>query len=80
MSIYPNPFDHEFTLGINSTKAQWIHVNILSQMGQLIDSKKIQLKEGLNEERLDLSRCIQGIYHLQIVNAEGSVSAKLLKQ
>ena len=47
---------------------------------QLIESKKIQLKEGSNEERLDLSHYIQGIYHLQIVNAEGSISAKLFKQ
>lgn len=80
MSIYPNPFDQEFTLGINSKKFQWIQINILNQMGQLIESKKIQLKEGSNEERLDLSHCIQGIYHLQIVNAEGSISAKLFKQ
>ena len=66
MSIYPNPFDQEFTLGINSKKFQWIQVNTI--------------EEGSNEERLDLSHYIQGIYHLQIVNAEGSISAKLFKQ
>ncbi|HYK46437.1 MAG TPA: T9SS type A sorting domain-containing protein, partial [Parafilimonas sp.] len=68
ISIYPNPSHGNVTLTYNSTNLGSVQLNVYDKTGRMMLSKIETAIEGSNTYRLDLSRLINGVYSVQVIN------------
>lgn len=83
LNTYPNPFKDQFTVEFVPKMSGNITINLVNGLGQLIESKSVQVQEGiLFTERMDISNkgLSTGLYILNIQTANGSVQTKLMKE
>ncbi len=77
--IYPNPtigkFDIEFS-GYNGN----IEIQIISEMGEVIDIIKNINVDKLHKERVDISSYPASTYYLRIVSKDGTIIKKIVKK
>ncbi|MCC6600296.1 MAG: T9SS type A sorting domain-containing protein, partial [Crocinitomicaceae bacterium] len=78
---YPNPTSGMVNLGIRSTTASVIWIDVYSQFGQLVSSRQVQIAEGYNPLQFDLmSAQAQGIYHVQVRNNSQRETIQFVKE
>jgi hypothetical protein len=69
-SIFPNPGNETTTLSIEMIKRQEVKIAILDLHGKLQFQKVYSFNAGKNKTSLDLSELSDGIYFIQLENAE----------
>jgi len=78
ISIFPNPSNGDYSININSNVQSVADVKIFSMTGQLIQSKKINLFQGTNLEKVDLTNSSKGMYLLEITQNKQVLHGKLI--
>jgi hypothetical protein len=78
ISFYPNPFDNEMTVKINTVKDQIISIQLYSLTGQLVLDKKQNVVSGENVLKIQ-ARVASGTYLLQIEMDGKTVINKVIK-
>ena len=79
-SVYPNPSRDEISLKIKSELETSVQLNIIDGMGRIVMTQSINLTNGLNINRLDLSKLNQGGFYIQIINGnENPILEKFIK-
>lgn len=81
ISIFPNPFNNNFTVSLASTKVSAASLKIQNTSGQLVFSKNINLNKGNNSVLVTNlpSSLGSGIYYVTIINEEINYNSKLQK-
>ena len=74
--VFPNPIIRNSALHINTSKADEYSIRILNDIGQMIDEKNYILAEGDNSIEIDFSFFKQGVYLLQIVDKDKTITTK----
>ncbi len=81
LSIYPQPFNDQFTLIYYSAIAQNLEVNIFDISGKMVYNYKWSVQQGWVEETLVNAVLGAGIYTLQIIDGEGkAITNKIVRQ
>jgi PKD repeat protein len=80
IQIYPNPITSEANLITRSNTTENISVNVLSIDGKLISTQNLNLHQGVNEAKLDISDLQNGIYMLQVKSQTFNATRKLVIQ
>ncbi len=77
--VRPNPFEKECLMEYNCREDDNLSLEIYDPMGILIHSQFNKVTTGLNAIRINMSEYNDGIYFLNVRNAKGSTSVKLIK-
>jgi uncharacterized repeat protein (TIGR01451 family) len=69
--IYPNPATVEVKIQLLSNREQaGVHLAVFEQTGRLVLLQKTELREGMNEWRIDVSNLASGVYFVKLPGAE----------
>ena len=80
LSTYPNPASTEVSLNINSPIAGTATISLFSANGSLVQRQHIQVKNGTNLAKMNLSSLSKGMYMITVENANNQkLSQKLIK-
>jgi len=81
LQVYPNPFDQQLTVSMNSVEDQTATLILSTITGQDIINTRMQLSLGENSFELPSSRLPQGIYLVRLLSEDGSImTKKVIKQ
>lgn len=84
ISIYSNPFNHDFTLSLSLEKEDHVEADLYDLQGRIIFHKNFgKLQQGLNNLKIIPGQNISsGVYILKVifVNSKTSNSIKIVKQ
>jgi hypothetical protein len=76
--VYPNPFQNQTTLNINTTKAERISFEVVDLLGNKVMSQDLGVVNGLYRQSIDASSWNAGIYFINITSSEGgSITKKI---
>jgi serine protease AprX len=75
IALYPNPSKDWLTIDVASTTLEKIYFYDLQ--GRLV--KQIN-SNGLNKEQINIQDLSSGVYYLNVVTSEGSISKKIVKE
>jgi hypothetical protein len=70
LNIYPNPAADFVILDITSSTEMEIGLVLFNTSGQILLSKKVNMQEGLNSVKLDLTSIPSGSYHVNLSNTK----------
>ncbi|MEO8763367.1 MAG: T9SS type A sorting domain-containing protein [Ginsengibacter sp.] len=80
VSVYPNPFNSDFTITFSATKTAMATLKLHSSTGQLVFSKIVSVNKGNNSILVNnLPSIIPGIYYMTVSNEELNFNSKLQK-
>ena len=79
ISVFPNPFDDNVTVGFNSKSNEDITITIVTMDGKKVFTKLVKVKCGENSELLNLSDIGNATYYMYLSNAPNK-SYKIVKQ
>jgi serine protease len=81
LTVYPNPFDRQLTVGMNSAQDQTATLILSTITGQEVINLTAQLDLGENTLQLPTNRLPQGVYLIRLLLEDGSVmTQKIIKQ
>jgi hypothetical protein len=71
--LYPNPYSNgqDLMLEIRSMETEQMELNIVSSMGQVVQTMSVSASEGINTLRLDVKHLAAGVYFIRSSNMEG---------
>ena len=69
--LFPNPAENTVNLQIQLKKRSTIQLVIINTVGQVFDTKTINLSSGKNIESLEISQLPAGLYFIKIQNTAG---------
>lgn len=76
--VYPNPFQNQTTLNINTTKAERISFDVVDLLGNKVMTQDLGVVNGLYRQSIDASSWNAGIYFININSSEGgSITKKI---
>lgn len=78
-NAYPNPATEILNLDIASVQNGVVTCNVIDLTGKLISTKPIQTGPSGSFTRLDLSALPKGIYAVQLINEQGSITKRIVK-
>jgi hypothetical protein len=78
--LYPNPTNYSATLKLNSEINQYVEVQIINGLGQVIDFKTNQLTSGENSIDLNTVDLNNGVYTIAVNSANGKLIERLIIQ
>lgn len=78
INIFPNPTTGKFTLEITLNHTEYVQIEVVNVLGQIVFSEKLQLNAGIYREQIDLSAYAKGSYFIQLKAVDGIMSRKLL--
>lgn len=70
VQLFPNPTPGQFTILLNSATDQESAVNLYDQLGRLLESKKVQIRAGINNIKWNIARYANGTYYLSFGNTD----------
>jgi hypothetical protein len=80
-SAYPNPFNSNIKLTVNTIKNTNANINIINTAGQRLANQFVQLQTGQNIVVLQNLNSLQpGIYIVELVTEDGKNYQKVIKQ
>ena len=79
ISIFPNPTPAAINLRINNSRAGRYTLDLFNAMGQKLQSQNVNLVQGIQTHRIDLTDQPQGVYFLQISDGQQILSKRILK-
>jgi hypothetical protein len=74
--VYPNPFQNQTTLNINTTKAERISFEVVDLLGNKVMSQDLGVVNGLYRQSIDAASWNAGIYFINITSSEGGSMTK----
>jgi hypothetical protein len=74
--VYPNPFQNQTTLNINTTKAERISFEVIDLLGNKVMSQDLGVVDGLYRQSIDAASWNAGIYFINITSSEGGSMTK----
>ncbi|RYU93473.1 T9SS type A sorting domain-containing protein [Emticicia agri] len=74
--IYPNPSQHDLTVGINSLIQQKANIEIVDMTGKIVYQEEANLQQGENTKSIKISQLSGGTYIIKTLNA----SKKFIKE
>ncbi len=77
VNVFPNPSNGISTVAINAVKSGSAKLTVLNTLGQVVNSKVVNLTEGSNNIMLDLSGNANGVYSIMIDSNNGSQVKKI---
>jgi len=80
ISLYPNPCNEIINFNYASNGSDNITVNITDITGKIITQYKLDLYDGINTNKLDLSSLNSGVYLLQAINDDKVDNFKIVKE
>ncbi len=79
LNVYPNPVIDQMEITISKSDAQ--HLNLIDISGKTLSAYSLQIEEGVVKQSLDVSQLQNGIYFIQLINADGTMEMeKFIKQ
>ena len=80
LNIFPNPTDGAFTVNFNLSKDQDVSIKVIDALGRSVLLKELGKVNGAQSIGLDLSNNASGIYMVQIVSEEGTITRRITLQ
>lgn len=77
-NLYPNPTKGEFTLSLQTTHSDEIHLQLFDVRGRLIDQKKYAHSGGFISKKVFFEKASSGLYLLIIKNKDKQLIRKLV--
>ncbi len=78
--IYPNPFDKNLILELDSEQNEKTIIQIFNLLGQSVFEQSVDISLGKNTFDLPLEKLNAGTYFIQLQLEEGNVMMKVIKQ
>ncbi len=79
ISIYPNPAINEVTIEINNIQNKNVNLDIFDISGKLIQNVKLNAKEDLINQQLNISQFVSGIYFMNFTIDNKEYLKKIIK-
>ena len=79
ISIYPNPTIGKFDIEFNGYNGR-VEIQIISELGEVIDVIKNINIDNLHKEELDISSYPSSTYYLRIISQEETIIKKIIKK
>jgi aminopeptidase N len=79
VEIYPNPITNPLTINIYDFKDASAEVNIYNNIGQLVFSKNVDLKNGAALVKLQTDTWAKGLYIVKVVSAGKTVTKQFVR-
>jgi hypothetical protein len=76
--IYPNPASNKLNIEFTATAGANYQLEMMSLTGEVILSKKIDMRPGNSTQILDISGFSKGIYMLRIWNEKDILNRKII--
>jgi hypothetical protein len=81
VSIYPNPTSDNVNINFVSKEDQDVTINVISVDGSLVFAKKLNTKVGqASRTSVDVSNLSSGIYMVQLMGANSSLTQRIVVQ
>lgn len=77
--IYPNPFENNIYLSINTNKRTFIFITVFDVRGKIVYYNNYKTKDGLNANTIELNELESGIYYLKLENADFNAKYMMVK-
>lgn len=77
---FPVPFEHEVNLQVNIPSGQPVTLTVTDILGKVFYSSVLNLQQGNNFVKADLSHLPAGNYFIQIMDDKATTSVKIVKQ
>jgi hypothetical protein len=77
---YPNPVSGELTVDITVPKSAKASLKLMDATGKVVRSSELQLAAGNNTSKIDMKSLSDGIYLLQISNAQGLTFSEVIRK
>ncbi len=74
--VFPNPATDQVSLELVLTQQTDLNINILNQMGQVVNSSQRTLSTGKQILSVPVEKLSSGMYHLQLIENNGQVTMK----
>ncbi|MBK8954199.1 MAG: fibronectin type III domain-containing protein [Saprospiraceae bacterium] len=79
IQITPNPFDQNLQVSFFSTSEQRVQLNILDQLGRVVNKEQLNATEGINIFHLNTASLNPASYYIRLVAAGNQHTRKLIK-
>lgn len=79
-AVYPNPTNGMVSISYNLANDATVTLRITTIQGQIVQESKMDKPSGLQTDTFDLSGVTNGIYFVSINSANGTYTAKLIKE
>lgn len=82
ISTFPNPVADQLSISLDNEEDETVIVNIYSLNGSIVYSNTLQVKAGIDSERIDISSLPRGIYQMRMTDTQLNVlsTTKVLKK
>ncbi len=77
--IYPNPFENNIYLSINTRKKSYLYVTVVDIRGKIVYNCNYKTKDGFNANTIELNGLESGIYYLKLENSDFNAKYMLVK-
>ncbi|MBL0052823.1 MAG: T9SS type A sorting domain-containing protein [Bacteroidetes bacterium] len=78
INIYPNPNSGRFTMQFESDIVQEGRVQIIDVSGRIVYTSNIDIIEGMNEMKIDVTNVAAGVYAAQLIIARETITTKMI--
>lgn len=78
VQLYPNPAYNEAHLVIQTESQREVEVRLLDMSGKTISARMYNLNEGAHDINIPTAQLLPGVYQLQLVSKEGTITKKLI--
>ena len=78
ISFYPNPSDGRFTVDIKTGNENLVQIKIIGPDGAVVYEKSDQQSSGEYSFKVDLSQKRKGIYLLQVIQNNSSLTKRII--
>jgi len=78
-NIFPNPASNDLTLQVSASVNSGLPIRIYNGAGEMKEAYSIELVEGFNQVRLDISGLPSGIYTILFVGEYGHAPVRFVK-
>ncbi len=79
LTLYPNPARNEIHLNIEASSNGYSQLIVYNAIGEVVYQKWVEMKNGLNMHRINLTSFESGVYHLQLKNTNSTQNMKFVK-
>ena len=82
ISTFPNPVTDQLSISLDNEEDETVMINIYSLNGSIVYSNTVQVKAGIDSERIDISNLPRGVYQMTMTDAQSNVlsTTKVLKK
>lgn len=78
--VYPNPASSEVFLKLSAELQEECTITLTDGIGRALITKQISKEEATQNIRLDISDCAAGIYFINVITPEKTLSFKVSKE